>query len=110
DFGFLIGMFLLTLWVGAFDAQTRRFAGQGRALDQWRAGMVERGPLTFHGLEEAVRRIPPAPAATAGAGALPTPGAGGARPRAPLAPALPPGRLPFPPAAPRPSAPRPPFS
>src|SRR5215471_2743239 len=73
DFGFLIGMFLLTLWVGAFDAQTRRFAGQGRALDQWRAGMVERGPLTFHGLEEAVRRIPPAPAATAGAVTLQTP-------------------------------------
>ena len=73
DFGFLIGMFLLTLWVGAFDGQTRRFAGQGRALDQWRAGIVERGPLTFVGLEEAVRHIPPAPAATAGAVTLQTP-------------------------------------
>jgi len=62
DFGFLIGMFLLALWVAAFQAQTNNAGGQGRALEQWRIGISQQGPLTFRGLEEAVRRIPPAAA------------------------------------------------
>jgi NADH-quinone oxidoreductase subunit L len=77
DFGFLIGMFLLTLWVSAFQAQTDNASGQGRALVQWRAGISEQGPLSFGGLEEAVRRIPPAAAHMADAVSLATPIASG---------------------------------
>jgi NADH-quinone oxidoreductase subunit L len=62
DFGFLIGMFLLALWVGAFQVQTDNPSGQGQALAQWRTGVSQQGPLSFRGLEEAVRRIPPAAA------------------------------------------------
>ncbi len=73
DFGFLIGMFLLTLWVGAFQAQTDNASGQGRALEQWRAGISEQGPLNFRGLEQAALRMPPSFAPMAGAVNLETP-------------------------------------
>src|SRR5216683_3669287 len=66
DFGFLIGLFLLTLWVGAFQAQTDNASGQGRALEQWRAGVSEQGPLNLRGLEQAALRIPPSFAPIAG--------------------------------------------
>lgn len=73
DFGFLIGMFLLTLWVSAFQAQTDNATGQGRALEQWRAGVSEHGPLNLRGLEQAALRIAPSFAPTAGAVSLQTP-------------------------------------
>jgi NADH-quinone oxidoreductase subunit L len=73
DFGFLIGMFLLTLWVGAFQAQTDNASAQGRALEQWRAGISEQGPLNFRGLEQAALRIPPAFAPIGNAVSLQTP-------------------------------------
>src|SRR6266849_3460933 len=73
DFGFLIGMFLLTLWVGAFQAQTDNASGQGRALEQWRAGVSEQGPLNFRGLEQAALRIPPSFAPIAGVVSLEAP-------------------------------------
>ncbi len=59
DFGFLIGMFVLVLWVGALELQSPGGGGPTGG-DSWRIGLVESGPLHFRGLEEASRRVAPA--------------------------------------------------
>ncbi|HME92205.1 MAG TPA: proton-conducting transporter membrane subunit, partial [Myxococcaceae bacterium] len=59
DFGFLIGMLLLVLWVGALEAQSRDSVALPSA-DPWRSALLHSGPLNFRGLEEASRRVAPA--------------------------------------------------
>jgi NADH-quinone oxidoreductase subunit L len=73
DFGFLIGMFVLTLWIAAFQVQTTNATGQGHALEQWRNGLSERGPLNFQGLQQAARFLVPAAAQMRDAVSLATP-------------------------------------
>jgi NADH-quinone oxidoreductase subunit L len=66
DFGFLLGMFLLVLLVGAFNLQATKtnFGARGVAassqqvIDQWRTGLSVAGPLNFHGVEEMARALP----------------------------------------------------
>jgi len=58
DFGFLVGMMLLVLWVGALELQSRGTVAQPSA-DPWRVALLRSGPLNFRGLEEASRRIAP---------------------------------------------------
>ena len=67
DFGFLVGMFLLVMWVGAFNLQAGKsnFAahlvqgGPQATADRWRTGLTEAGPLYFGGLEQTARAIAP---------------------------------------------------
>src|SRR6266852_9210462 len=59
DFGFLIGLFVLVLWVGALERQSPGGGGPTGG-DSWRIGLLESGPLHFRGLEEASRRVAPA--------------------------------------------------
>jgi len=58
DFGFLIGAFLLVLWVSAFDSQARRNNFLGSPGERWHQGLQQTGPLNFIGLEELALRLP----------------------------------------------------
>jgi NADH-quinone oxidoreductase subunit L len=58
DFGFLLGMFLLVLTVGAFSKQATREnfeqrgpGASGGLQSRFNSGLSQKGPLTFHGLE-----------------------------------------------------------
>src|SRR5207248_8536182 len=63
DFGFLLGMFLLTLLMGAFndEATSDNFANSHSMPEQaaasFHSGYNKVGPLNFHGLEEMTRAV-----------------------------------------------------
>jgi NADH-quinone oxidoreductase subunit L len=60
DLGFLVGTFLLILWMSAFNAQASRenFPETG-AAETFRTGLTQQGPLDFQGLEEVASHLPP---------------------------------------------------
>ncbi|WP_224243311.1 NADH-quinone oxidoreductase subunit L [Hyalangium gracile] len=62
DFAFLIGSFLIVLMVGAFVKQANDADLQpvGSSIPRYTAGLEQRGPLTFHGLETMARSLPDA--------------------------------------------------
>jgi NADH-quinone oxidoreductase subunit L len=56
DFGFLIGAFVLVLWVEAWNNQIGS-ALHSRASEVWRSGLSVAGPLNLSGLEELTKLI-----------------------------------------------------
>jgi NADH-quinone oxidoreductase subunit L len=68
DFAFLIGTFLIVLMVGAFGNQANDADMQlaETSLTQYAAGLRERGPVTFQGLEKFALALP----GTAASGAV----------------------------------------
>ncbi|MFL5348820.1 MAG: NADH-quinone oxidoreductase subunit L [Hyalangium sp.] len=62
DFAFLIGTFLIVLMVGAFSKQASDATLQpvGSTVARYSAGLEQRGPLTFQGLETMARSLPEA--------------------------------------------------
>jgi NADH-quinone oxidoreductase subunit L len=59
DFAFVIGACLLVLLVGAFNLQGRENSLVGSRGEQWRQGVAQQGPLSYHGLETAARMLSP---------------------------------------------------
>ncbi len=60
DFAFLIAAFLLVLMVGAFQRQAdaTNFAPANNRAERYQAGVSNKGPLTFQGLEAMANALP----------------------------------------------------
>jgi len=60
DFAFLIGAFVLVMWVSAYSKQVgpENFVNVPGAVEKWRAGTAAVGPLNYQTLETVARFLP----------------------------------------------------